>query len=710
MVENATGDNMKRLATLALVCALGVGCNIGGSLEIDGGDGEQPTDPEEPRDPKDPVDEEDLDEVVEELEIDVGRVTIHRLNRAEYNNTVRDLLGTEARPADDFPDDDFGYGFNNIADVLSLSPLHVEMYFQTAETLVEEALAGGAVDPTTERFEAEDVGGDVGSVSGSEWNLFSNGSIETVRNFEADGEYTFRVSARQTAAGPDDALMSVTLNGQPLETFEVAPETLTTFEVTAQVDAGAHAVGGTFENDYYDPDIPADRNLLVDWFEVEGPIGATGEPSEQRAAILTCDPAETGQTECASEIIRGFGERAWRRPMTDAEVQRLGQFVDLAQTEGDDFETGIKLALQAILVSPNFIFRVETDPDPSSEEAHALSHYEMASRLSYFLWSTMPDDELFQLAEEGQLQDEAVLREQVQRMLDDPKSQALVDNFATQWLFIDVIQDVDPDYQLFADFDDELRSSMRTETRMLVSDLIEENADVKQLLLADYTYMDGRLAEHYDMSSVSGEEFQRVELEGEARRGLLGHGGLLTSLSFPTRTSPVKRGAWVLGNLLCSEPPAPPPGVENLPMEMGEGETLREQMEAHSSDPACSACHQLMDPIGFGMENYDAIGAWRDQDNGQPVDSSGELPDGTMFNGAYELAGIIAADEKYTTCTTEKLLTYALGRGIEHWDEPQLELLAERLGPDFGFRDLITEIVLAPTFRMRRGGALPETN
>lgn len=702
---------MKRLATLALVGVLGFGCNIGGSLEIDGGDGEGIGDPDDPMtDPKDPVNEDDLDDVVEDLQIDVGRVTLHRLNRTEYNNTVRDLLGDDTRPADDFPDDDFGYGFNNIADVLSMSPLHIEMYTQTAETLIDDALAGGAVDPTTERYEAETVGGAVGSASGGEWNLFSNGSVETVHTFAADGEYTFRVSARQQQAGPDDAIMSVTLNGQPLETFDVAPESLTTFEVTAQVDQGTHAVGVTFENDYYDADIPADRNLLIDWFEVEGPLGATGEPSPQRAAILTCDPAETGETECAQEIIRGFGERAWRRPMSDAEVERLAQFVDLATTEGDDFETGIRLALQAILVSPNFIFRVETDADPTSDEAHSLSQYEMASRLSYFLWSTMPDDELFGLAEEGSLQDEAVLREQVQRMLDDPKAQALVDNFATQWLFIDVIQDVDPDYQLFEDFDDDLRSSMRTETRMLVSELIDKNADVTELLLADYTYMDGRLSEHYGMGNVSGEEFQRVDLQGEARRGLLGHGGLLTSLSYPTRTSPVRRGAWVLGNLMCSEPPPPPPGVENLPMEMGQGETLREQMEAHSSDPACSACHKLMDPIGFGMENYNAIGAWRDQDNGLPVDSSGELPDGSSFNGAYELAGILAKDDKYKTCTTEKMLTYGLGRGVENWDEPQLEVLAERLGEDFGFRDLITEIVLSPAFRMRRGGALPDTN
>lgn len=703
-----------QVAFLAAVGLFTAGCNLGGALSIDGpgapdpGGWETPTDEDdEPTvDPTGPIDEDDLPDVVEEKEIEVGRVTLHRLNRAEYNNTVRDLLGDTTRPADNFPDDDFGYGFNNIADVLSVSPLHIEMYHQTAETLIDTALAGGAVAADTQRFEAETVGSSVGVASGSEWNLYSNGEITTVVTFDAPGQYTFRASARQQAAGGDDALMSITLNGLALETFNVSQTALTTFEVTADVEAGAHSVAVTFENDFYDPNAGADRNLFVDWFEVEGPIGATGMPSPERARIMTCDPVAMGETECATQILGDFGKRAWRRPLDAEEIGRLVAFVDLAKSQGDDFETGIRLALQAILVSPNFLFRVEVDPDLASTEAHALNNWELASRLSYFLWSSMPDEELFQLAEEGKLGEDAVLRAQVVRMLDDPKAASLVDNFATQWLFIDVIDTAQPDYAIFPDFDDDLRTAMRTETRMFVEELLRTNAGIEQLLLADFTYLNERLAQHYDIP-YTGTDFQRVQLEGEGRRGLLGHGGLLTSLSFPTRTSPVKRGAWVLGNLLCSEPPAPPPGVENLPTSPTEGKTLREQMEAHSTDPSCANCHKLMDPIGFGMENYDGIGMWRDMDNGAPVDASGRLPDGTEFNGTAELAPILAANPLYAECTTEKFMTYALGRGVEYWDKPQLELLIERLGEDFGYRDLITEIVLSPAFRMRRGGELP---
>ncbi len=694
---------MMRLAILAAAGLLG-GCTLGGNLEISDPDGKPIDGWEEVEPDPDPDTPVDLNNIVAERELDVARVTLHRLNRAEYNNTVRDLLGDTTAPADNFPDDDFGYGFNNIADVLSLSPLHIEMYASTAEALVATALEGGAIASTNQRFEAETVGSAVGSASGSEWNLFSNGVVETVVNFPVAGEYTFRASMRQQAAGPADALSSLTLNGVALQTFTVTATTLTTYEVTANVGAGGQAVGVTFENDYYDAAIPADRNLLIDWFEVSGPVGATGEPSPQRALILTC---EDDTPACSSEVIQGFGTRAWRRPLTDEEVTRLTQFVDLAKAEGLGWEDGIRLALEAMLVSPHFLFRVELDEDLDLETAHPISNYELASRLSYFLWSTMPDTELMELAAAGTLQEEATLRAQVTRLLDDPRSVAMVDNFATQWLFIDVIRDFEPDYALFPDFDEELREAMRTETRMFFEGLLDADAPVAELLLANYTFLNTRLADHYGLAAPAGAAFARTPVTTAERRGLLGHGGLLSSLSFSTRTSPVRRGAWVLGNLLCSHPPPPPPGVENLPVETTTGETLREQMERHSNDPACSACHKLMDPIGFGMENYDAIGAWRDTDNAQPVDASGVLPDGTSFTGAAELAPILAADPKFTRCVSEKMMTYGLGRGVERYDEPQLELLLEELGADFGFRDLITEIVLSPAFRMRRGGELP---
>lgn len=698
---------MKRWMTIIVALAATTACN--GEISILDSDGNPADGWEQDKeiDTTKPVDGDDLDDVVDAAQLDVARVTLHRLNRAEYNNTVRDLLGDTTNPADDFPDDDFGYGFNNIADVLSLSPLHLEMYSKAAEDLVNTALAGGAVSAETQRFEAETVGGSVGAVSGDAWNLYSNGSVETVVNFPAAGEYTIRASVRQpTQAGPDPAQSTLTLNSAPLQQFDIPETTFRTIEVTTTIPAGNHSVGVTFDNDYYDPDLGEDRNLHVDYLEVVGPIGATGEPSAQRAAILSC---EDDTAACTNEVLGNFGLRAWRRPLTDDELTRLGQFIDVAKGEGLGWEDGIRLALQAILVSPNFLFRVELDPDLEATEAHAIDDFEMASRLSYFIWSTMPDAELFALAEEGRLQEEQVLRDQVRRMLDDPKSVAMIDNFATQWLFIDVIRDFEPDYTLFPNFDEDLREAMRVETRLFFEELLSKNAPISELLLADYTYVNTRLAEHYNMAARTADDsFERVALTGDERRGLLGHSGLMSSLSFSKRTSPVRRGAWVLGNLLCSEPPPAPPGVEGLPAEIDESMTMRERMEQHSTDPACAACHVQMDPIGFGLEDYNAIGEYRTMDNGRPVDSSGTLPDGSTFNGASELAGILAQSPKYADCVTEKMMTYGLGRGVESFDRPQLELLLEELGEDFGFRDLVTEIVLSPAFRMRRGGDLPE--
>jgi len=641
-------------------------------------------------------------------EVDPGRVTLHRLNRAEYDNTVRDLLGDTTQPAQNFPDDDFGYGFNNIADVLSLSSLHLEMYQKAAATLVDNALAS-PVTSQTQRFEAETIGSSVGADAGDgSWNLYSNGEIQTVVDFPSDGDYTFRARARQSAGGPDPAQMTIAINGQVVETFDVSNESLQTFEVTTPVDAGGQAVSVAFINDYYDDVSGEDRNLYVDWFEVEGPENVQAPASDARAAIMICDPADSDDMTCGKQIIRTFGKRAWRRPLTDDEVDRLAEFIGLARSQGDGFEQGIRLALQAMLVSPNFIFRVETDPDPQDATPHELDDYELASRLSYFLWSSMPDDELLQLADEGKLQDEDVLRQQVERMLDDPKAQALVDNFATQWLYIDRIEDATPDYQRFPEFDDELRDAMRTEGRMFVKAVFDEDMTAQEMLTADFTFLNERLANFYGISGVTGDDFRRVDLDGTRRRGLLTQGGLLTSLSYPTRTSPVRRGKWVLGNLLCSEPPAPPGNVNTLPQEPVEGTTLREQMEEHSNNPQCAACHKLMDPIGFGFSNYDAVGKWRDMDNGVAVDATGKLPDGTEFAGAYELSGILSKDDKYPHCAAEKMLTYALGRGMESWDDPQIDAIVQAWADTgYGMRELIAEIATSPAFRMRRGGDLP---
>ncbi len=696
-----------------LISALALtGCDFlnTGSLEL----GEETSDQSVDREGDCKPDDEEVaaNNVVAPDEIDPGRVTLQRLNRFEYNNTVRDLLGITSRPADNFPEDDFGYGFNNNGDVLSLSPLHLESYHRTAEQMIEEALAGGAPASSINRVEAENMNSTVGSGNNEFWNLFSNGEVTSVETIPATGSYNIRVRAAQQAAGPEDAQMSVAINGQPVETFTVsatanAPEI---YETSTTLEEGGQQISVAFLNDYYDADAGDDRNLLVDWVEIEGPTDAVAEASPQRDQILTCDADQADQQACAEEIISTFGKEAWRRPLEDAEVTRLTQFVDLAISEGDNFETGIKLALRAILVSPNFIFRVETDPDPLDATPHALTDYELASRLSYFIWSSMPDDELMQLADEGRLQDDEVLRQQVDRMLDDEKSIALIDQYATQWLYIDAVLNTNPDYEKYPEFSEELKESMRMETRLFVRELIDTNAPLDTLLTANFTYLDQRLAAHYDVAGITGDEHVRHEWQGEDRRGLLGHGGLLTATSHPNSTSPVLRGKWVLDNILCDEPPPPPPGVENLAddPQISEDMTMRERFEAHSEDPQCVTCHRVMDPIGFGMEHYDGVGSWRDLDNGKPVDASGELPGGLSFNGPTELSQILAEHKKLPECATEKMVTYALGRGVKKWDRPLLEAIVTETAPNHGFRDLITAVVLSDAFRYRRGGELQE--
>jgi len=459
-----------------------------------------------------------------------------------------------------------------------------------------------------------------------------------------------------------------------------------------------------FTNDYFSNG--EDRNLYVDWFEIEGPLDAgSSNVSETRARIMSCAPASAGEEDaCARRILGDFAARAWRRPVTDADMTRLMKSMQFASELGDGFEEGIRLGLRTILLSPHFAFRPER-PGKQGDEVEALSSHELATRLSYFLWSTMPDDELRQLADAGQLQDDDVLRQQVERMLADAKAVALIDVFATQWLFIDQVLEVTPDYEMFPDFDEELARAMRTETRMFATDVLLGDRDMRDLLSARDSFINERLATHYGVTGVTGDDFVPHTFADESRRGLLTHGSILTARSYPNRTSPVLRGVWVLEQLLCDAPPPPPPGVESIDdMMAGEGATLRERLEAHRSMPACVACHQTMDPIGFGLEHYDATGAWRDLDAGKPVDAFGELPDGRSFLGAYQMAEVLAGDPKFADCVAEKMLTYATGRGFENeFDHPQVHLVAER-ATDAGLNahELITQVVLSDAFRKIR--------
>jgi hypothetical protein len=633
---------------------------------------------------------------------DPGTVTLHRLNRAEYNNSVRDLLGTAQRPADDFPIDDRGYGFDNIASVLVLSATHIEMYQAAAEALVDEALS--SVSSAAQQFEAETVGGSAGGASGDSWNLSSNGEIAPAVTIEAAGEYRVTVRAWAQQGGPDPARMTLTVAGVMVQTFDVTATSGSpgTYEATVTIAPGLQVVSAAFINDYYDAAAGQDRNLIVDWIRVEGPLGVTDE-SSARARIMVCDPAVDGRDACADRIFSEFGRRAWRRPLTAAELGRLRGFLGVAESQGEDFEAGIRLGLIGILTAPHFVFRVETDPDPGSTEPHFVTDYELASRLSYFLWSSTPDDTLLDLAEAGQLHDEAVLLAQVDRMLADPRSDALVHNFAGQWLLARNISDHAPDYMIYPDFDEELRAAFRTEIDMFVREFLADDIPVDEMLTADWTFVDSRLARHYGLPDP-GTGFQRVVLPTERSAGILSKGGLLMVTSYARRTSPVKRGQWVLSQLLCSEPPPPPPGVEGLEETMASG-TLRQRLEQHRTNPVCYACHSQMDPIGFGLENFDGIGTFRTMDEGSTIDSSGELPNGETFSGAAELGGILATDERFTTCVAEKLYVYALGRGFEsRADEAWIDDVARRgRAEGSSLRAFITAIVTSDPFRMRRG-------
>lgn len=638
--------------------------------------------------------------------LDPGRVTLSRLNRAEYNNTVRDLLGVELRPADDFPNDDFGYGYDNIADVLTMSPLHVELYELAAFRLIDEALKL-AIEPVSRTLQASEMTATVGAGSGEFWNLWSNGEIYGSFDFPAEGTYKISIYAFQDQGGPVPANMDVKVDGRLIESVPVpalraSPQI---YEVNTTLTGGRRVVAAEFTNDFYNPDLGEDRNLHVGFIRVEGPFDANIDASPSRALIITCDLNEADDESCAREILTNFARKAWRRPVTQIEVDRLIALKNLAIAEGEGIEEGIRLALSAVLISPNFLFRIELDEDHQSATPRFLNDHELAARLSYFLWSSMPDEELFALADEGRLQDDGVLKAQVQRMLDDAKAEALTENFAGQWLYIRAIRDAAPDYNVFRSFDDTLREAMIGEAQHFFRDFLTNDHPVHELLTANFTYVNERLASHYDIPGIEGNDFQRIELSDAQRGGLLTQAGILTVTSFPTRTSPVNRGAWVLGHLLCAEPPAPPPEVEAFTEEETPTETLRERFARHSSDPSCSVCHAMMDPIGFGLENYDGVGAWREEDRGGfPIDSAGELPGGHGFSGAQELAALLADHPAYVPCIVEQLMTYGLGRGMAAPDAPMIVGVTERVRErDYRFRAVIEEIALSPAFRMRRG-------
>jgi len=646
-----------------------------------------------------------------------GQVTLHRLNRVEYNLTIDDLIEAGLKQADDFPYDDIGDGFDNIATVLSVSPLHVEKYEHAALKLAEVAVA---IPPVSrlQRFEAETVGADVGAVFRRDfWNLWSAGSMSVPVNLDTAG--TFEVRIRGFGQQAEDDWVSMTFGiGEQSKTVEVrasynAPEW---YSHQVELPAGNHTIEIKFDNDFEsagtESEPPSDRNLVIDAIEIEGPaVTEIGPPSVNR--VMICQPVDNSDLDCARSVVRRFASRAWRRPVTADEVERLMALVGLALTEEDDIRVGIRLAIRGILLSPHFTYRVEIDPDLADGRPHNLSDHELASRLAYFLWSRSPDDQLRGSADDGTLGDLAVLRAEARRMLKHQYIGGFISNFAGQWLFIRAMLDSAPDYNYFPAFDEALRASMMIEAELFFERLLTNNQPITELLDSPITYLNQRLADHYGLDFEAGREttnlpegFREFDLSDSARRGLLGLGSILTVTSFPTRTSPVKRGKWVLEQLMCDGPPPPPPGVETELRAVDAAASLRERLLQHRESPQCAGCHNRMDPIGLGMEQFDAIGRYRTMDGDHGIDASGTLPDGTEFDGTIELSTLLKEDERFTRCFQRKLFTYALGRSPESADQCILDQLYDQSRAQ-GFRveDMLLDLVSNPAFTMRQAKA-----
>jgi hypothetical protein len=649
---------------------------------------------------------------------DPGRVTARRLNRVEYNNTIRDLLGVDFKPAADFPPDDSGYGFDNIGDVLSLSPVLMEKYLAAAEKIARQAIvADPPPKPTREKLEHTQVPPEESPAR----------DLTRKHVFTVEGDYVLRGAV----GGRRDALLiTLWLDGRMLQTTPITTEDEAprVGEIRVHVTAGEHELQATLAHDDSRADAPPDpeaerakdkfrkpRNPFVDRFEIVGPYNPHPWPlTESHKRIFICGHS-SGQhrPECARLIVAALVRRAYRRPVDDDRINGLIRFVTMAQHNGDSFEQGVRVALEAILVSPHFLFRIENDPYPNNPAAsHHVDDYELASRLSYFLWSSMPDEKLFRLAGARSLHKTGILSAQVRRMLESPKSSALVDNFSGQWLELRNLDSVKPDPERFPEFDEDLRSAMRQETRLFFGAIIRDDRSVLDFIDGKYTFLNERLAKFYGIPGITGPEFRRVELTSDERGGVLTQASVLTVSSYPTRTSPVLRGKWILENFMNDPPPPPPPGVPNLnEAAIGTKASLRQQLEQHRANPACAACHTRMDPLGFGLENYDAVGHWRTRDGNFAIDATGTLPGGRSFRSPAELKRILRSDrDAFAKCLTEKMLTYALGRGLERYDQPAVSLICRRLAAsDYRFSRLILGIVESLPFEMRHGEAQPQT-
>lgn len=646
---------------------------------------------------------------------DPGRITVRRLNRTEYNHTIRDLVGVDFEPAADFPSDDVGYGFDNIGDVLTVPPLLIEKYLAAAEEIAARAILTRDPNYLRETIPWPELRTD-GAVHDSEEGkvLVSRGTVSRRITFPRKGEYAIRVEASADQAGPEPARMEVAIEGGGKQVFDIRGQRQReTYEFRTTVEEGRFRVGATFLNDFYNEKTREDRNLYVHALSVEGPFGVPPDYPESHRRLIVARPGEGVTAEAAArQNLLPLLRRAFRRPVSDADADRYVQFVTQTLQRGESFERGMQIALQAVLVSPEFLFRVET---PGAREwtgqSVRISDHELATRLSYFLWSSLPDEELFALAEAGTLHEPQVLRAQVRRMLADDRVDRLASSFAGQWLGLRKLatNEVAPDPAVFPQFNEQLRRDMWRESELFFGSIVREDRPITDLISGRYSYLNARLARLYGLEGVEGDEFRRVDLPASQRGGIVTQASILTLTSYPTRTSPVKRGEWVLSNLLGDAPPEPPPVVPALDetQKAHPHLSLREQLVLHRADPGCASCHVVMDEIGFGLENFDAIGRWREKDGDHPIDSAGTLPSGESFRGPAELVEILARRrDDFARCLTEKLLTYALGRGLEYYDRCTVNDIVRSLREnDYRFSALVEGIVMSEPFQKRRAGA-----
>ncbi len=699
--------------------------------------------------------ETQLDQVAAN-QINPGRTqAFHRLNQTEYRNVIRDLLHLEIDvdeliPAD--PPDQ--HGFDNNAEVLALSPVLMERYISAAHKIAELAVGAAPRGAAIKTYEVplnliqDDRLSD-------ELPFGSRGGAAITHNFPVDGSYKINVKLQTNyvdfVRGYDQPhAMEISLDGQLLQVVNFGGDAPGTpapysyagnirgsddweefmmafaeegFELELEIDAGPRIVGATFPREMWEPEgilqprlfgyhlavteLP-DANPSVGSISIEGPLSVSGPgdtPSRQR--IFSCLPQSADEEPaCAREIVENLARRAYRRPVAENDVQELLGFYEQGRRQGG-FDAGIQFALERVLVAPDFLFRIQEDPaDPEAGDVYQISDVELASRLSFFLWSSGPDDELLELAAAGRLRDRSVLEQQVERMMADSRADAFINNFVGQWLYLRNLDNHYPLPSAFPEFDENLREAFKRETELFIEDQIRADRSLLELLRADYSYINERLADHYGIPGIYGNHFRQVSLDGAQRGGLLGHGSLMTVTSYPNRTSVVLRGKFVLENLLGSPPPEPPPNVPALEEASEDGRqlTMREAMAQHRENPACRVCHAAMDPIGFSLENYDAVGKWRNRFAGVDVDASGLLPDGAAFDGRKGLQQLLLdRPDDFVGTVTEKLLTYALGRGVEYYDMPTVRsIVREAKEEDYRWSSVILGVIESAPFQMRR--------